>query len=304
MTEDTPFTPSSLNTESANGVRSTARSNVSKQRVALIGRAGAGKTSLARALFGAQNRPSVTDNIAHYQNDSISISVDDLPGWVNGSESSLSMLFSYLEDARATDASPAAVWYTLDAVSARVTDYELQLIRRIAHMYPVVIVLTRADLVSVESLAEMQSVLEAAAIPNNLGIVAVAAEPLPALAIAPYGVDEVLALTTEQDLGPSFDAPIHQDAAPERVAQPANQPEARPAPEQNRFDQRPTETQSPPLRDERVYERAGYGEAPTSVATAAAPSATLMAWLILASLGLLLLVLLGRRRRNATASRS
>jgi hypothetical protein len=44
----------------------------------------------------------------------------------------------------------------------------------------------------------MRAAIDDAAIPNNLGVVAVAADPLPALGVAPYGVAELVALTTRQ----------------------------------------------------------------------------------------------------------
>src|SRR5690348_16118009 len=99
MTEDTQSTQRSVSAEATNGAGAVPPQAIAQPRVALIGRAGAGKTALARALFGAQQPSTTTGDIAHYLDDAAPVIVEDLPGWVNGSESSLSALFSYLENA-------------------------------------------------------------------------------------------------------------------------------------------------------------------------------------------------------------
>jgi hypothetical protein len=167
-------------------------------RVALIGRAGSGKTTLARAIFGPSSKSASTSGVTRYIDDSAPVCVDDLPGWAHGAESRLDGLYSFLESTLGAGPAFDVIWYALDAQSARITDYELRLIRRFARLYPVVVALTRADLVSAEALASMRAAIEGAAIPNNVGVVAVAADPLPALGVAPYGVAELVALTTRQ----------------------------------------------------------------------------------------------------------
>ncbi len=103
MTEDTPSSQGSAM------ATPTGRSAEDQPCVALIGRAGAGKTALARALFGAESKPETSGAIARYQGATTAFIVDDLPGWVNGSESSLSALFSYMEAAPAAHAPIAAI---------------------------------------------------------------------------------------------------------------------------------------------------------------------------------------------------
>ena len=282
----------------------TAPGGAATPRVALIGRAGSGKTALLRALFGAQSEPSANGSGVRYQDAVAPLIVDDLPGWVNGDEGSVNALFAWLESTRAAGAPLDAIWYTLDASSARVTDYELQLIRRLAQQSPLVVVLTRTDLISAEARTAMQSAIADAAIPNCLGAVAVAADPLPALGIAPYGVAEVVALTTEPARQPRGQRATRPLVATERPEQAARQPEPRPAPDTGRREQAPVSGVGGATRAE--YGRSG---AATSAAYATAdvaesgagPSGALIVALVLLALAVALL-LLRRRSRDAAST--
>lgn len=187
-----------------------------KPRVALIGCKGSGKSAIARAVFGAQRAPTAMGAAARYQADAAPVIVDDLPGWVNGAENTLTALFDFLESTPTSDAPLIAIWYTLDASSARVTEYELQLIRRFARRYPVMVVLTRSDLISADALDAMQSAIDEAAISGCVGVMPVAADPLPALGLEPYGIAELVELTidlSEQESAMSADQPSDQPAS-------------------------------------------------------------------------------------------
>jgi GTPase SAR1 family protein len=302
MTVDPQSTQRSVNAEATNGAGTVPQQVVAQPRVALIGRAGAGKTALARALFGARQPATAPGDIAHYQDDATPVIVDDLPGWVNGSESSLSALFSYLQSTSSASAPLVAIWYALDAASARVTDYELQLIRRFAQLYPVVLVLTRTDLVADEALGAMRSAIDEAMIPNCLGVVPVAADPLPALGVAPYGTDQVVALTSQFAEESRKDLSEHEEVAAEKNTQPDEQPEAPQEPDYTRLSHLPTANQRARAHDERTYEALHDETDYSSAATGAKPSLALIALLVVVILAFALL--LGRRRRNSASSQA
>jgi GTP-binding protein EngB required for normal cell division len=302
MPEDTRSTQRSVNADAADEADTLPQQAVAQLRVALMGRAGAGKTALARALFGAQrtHTSSAFGDFARYEDEATEVIVDDLPGWASGSEESLSALFSFLEDERSAGQPFVMVWYALDAASARVTDYELQLVRRFAQLYPVVLVLTRTDLITEEALAAMRSTIDTATIPNCLGIVPVAADPLPALGISPSGIDEVMSLTTRYAETLRKNLPDHQDAASARIAQLGSQQGMESVTDQARHSQPPTDVKRVNSRNELTDEEAREGTANGAAAIDAnAP------WALIALLTVILLalaLLLGRRRRNAMRS--
>lgn len=218
MAEDIPPTPTTATTASASQGASPSP-DATVTYVALIGRAGSGKSTVAHAVFGLRDEPTTAGVYQRYQDDIAPVVVDDIAGWVNGSESTLGVIFSYLEAARASDLPLGAIWYTLDASSARVTEYETRLIQRLARMYPVVVVLTRCDLVSASAVAAMRAAIEREDIPNVLGVVPIAADPLPALGVAPYGVKEIMAITPLR--------PWHAETRAEGAAEPVTpQPQA------------------------------------------------------------------------------
>lgn len=292
MAEDTPSVHRSprdahagQNGEAANGTGLVSKRTATRPRVALIGRAGAGRSALARALFGAQHAPAANGDIARYQDDATPVVVDDVPGWVSGAESDLRPILAYLDRAPGADGPLVATWYVLDAASARVTDHELQLIRRIARRHPVIVVLTRADLVADEALAAMRAAIEQAAIPNCVGVVAVAADPLPALGVAPYGVSEVMVLTTK--------------AAEYPVTQPVKQPRAELAAQPAAPAARERAAQPPAHRDVR---RDARGNARAVAAADSARSSAALITVLVAVALVLALVLLGRRSRRAESA--
>ncbi|HLY30255.1 MAG TPA: hypothetical protein VKQ36_04460, partial [Ktedonobacterales bacterium] len=103
----------------------------------------------------------------------------------------------------------------------RVTDYEIELMGRFAASRPLVIVLTRCDLVAADTLRDMQISLTRADIPHRLGVVAVAADPLPVLGIAPFGLAELITRTDAADANvPQVEAAPQTASAPD-VAEPA-----------------------------------------------------------------------------------
>ncbi len=302
MTEDTQHAQGSATTApdgqgaaAVTGASAAAQYDGRHPHVALVGRAGSGKTALALALFGAESQPTATGASARYQSDAAPVVVDDLPGWVNGEEGSVSALFSYLEHADAAGPSLVAIWYALDASSARVTDYELELIRRLAQLFPVVVVLTRTDLVSAEARDAMRAAIDGASIANCLGVVAAAADPLPALGMAPYGIADVVALTPRRALQARYEPPrAHADVATERAA---SQPETQRASTAGSPGQSAATAQQFATRSEYARRDRRDEEAYAAATGEGASSRALLVVLVVFALALAL-VLLGRRRRN------
>ncbi|GEM_PF-7111255 len=223
---NSPGDPDNLNTdphdveESSDGdSESDERLAVALPHVALIGRAASGKTAIARALFGSDAEPTLVDIADRYQGGDAPLVLDDLPSWTHGNESSVDSLFSYLRTARDSGSPPDLIWYTLDASSARVTDFEIELLRRFANECPLAIVLTRCDLVAPDVLATMRSTLLAADIIGSHGVFNVAADPLPVLGVAPYGLGELIALT-DAIIAPPADEPSATHASKITVTSP------------------------------------------------------------------------------------
>jgi uncharacterized protein (DUF697 family)/GTP-binding protein EngB required for normal cell division len=147
------------------------KTSISKPNVMLIGGTGVGKSSLLNSCFGQTfaktgvGRP-VTQYLQRFAHDDFPVVIFDTKGYEIGSQQESAFFedvinFAVQPQVDVTDA-VHLVWYCIQAVGSRVTDFDIDCIKKLqsAHL-PVAVVLTKSDLVSDEDAQSLrQAILE------------------------------------------------------------------------------------------------------------------------------------------------
>lgn len=176
---------------------------LSAPNIAVIGRSGVGKSSLINRVFGANlaaigaGKP-ITRYYQRYANEHIVLF--DTPGWEPGEAGQAAFYadtLAFLRQYRTVTPTDHIhlVWYTLDAPSARFTDFDARLIADLLRNYPVFLVLTKCDVAREDQKQAIIKAANAARLPNLVEIAQVAAQPLLG---EPTGVDELVNSTFER----------------------------------------------------------------------------------------------------------
>lgn len=176
---------------------------LSAPNIVVIGRSGVGKSSLINRVFGADlaatgaGKP-ITRYYHRYAGPNIVLF--DTPGWELG-DSGESAFYAdtqaFLQ--RYRTATPTdhihLVWYTIDAPSARFTDFDARLITDLLRNYPVILVLTKCDVAREDQKADILRAVARARMPNLVDTAQVAAQPLVG---EPLGVDQLVNASFER----------------------------------------------------------------------------------------------------------
>ncbi len=176
---------------------------LSAPNIVVIGRSGVGKSSLINRVFGAYlaatgaGRP-ITRYYRRYADEHIVLF--DTPGWELGKDGEAAFYAdtqAFLQHYRTVTPTDHIhmVWYTIDAPSARFTDFDAALITTLLRNYPVFLVLTKCDIARDEETAAIIAAVEEARMPNVVEICKVAAQPSYG---EPMGVDQLVSSSFEQ----------------------------------------------------------------------------------------------------------
>lgn len=126
---------------------------LSAPNIVVIGRSGVGKSSLINRVFGSNlaatgaGKP-ITRYYRRYADQHIVLF--DTPGWEPGEDGEAAFYAdtqTFLQRYRTTTPTDHIhmVWYTIDAPSARFTDFDVSLVSKLLRNYPVFVVLTKCD---------------------------------------------------------------------------------------------------------------------------------------------------------------
>ncbi len=170
---------------------------LSAPNIVVIGRSGVGKSSLINRVFGANlaatgaGRP-ITRYYRRYTDQHIVLF--DTPGWEPGADGEAAFYAdtqAFLQRYRTITPTDHIhmVWYTIDAPSARFTDFDASLITNLLRNYPVFLVLTKCDIARDAERSAITKAVEDAHLPNVINITQVAAQPARG---EPVGVDQLV----------------------------------------------------------------------------------------------------------------
>ncbi len=145
--------------------------SVARPNVLILGKCGAGKSTLANLVFGRNifltgaGRP-VTKSISYFNSQERGIGIFDSQGYEFGAEAENSFFhevvgfatkFCKVDDAEAVH----LCWYCIPASQERVQSIDVRTISEIRALgIPTAIILTKSDLISIESLARLLKVLQ------------------------------------------------------------------------------------------------------------------------------------------------
>lgn len=151
-----------------------------KPNVLLVGRTGVGKSALINAVFGDDVAKSghglpITQGFTCYSADHVPINVYDSAGWEGGTEKDAEFSKSLNQFLKKHDIN--AVWYAVDAVGARFTDFDVKLHQKTFKKYTTVIVLTKCDIASDEQIIDILRAIAVANVPVE-EILQVSASPI------------------------------------------------------------------------------------------------------------------------------
>jgi predicted GTPase/uncharacterized protein (DUF697 family) len=182
---------------------------LSPPSIALIGRTGAGKSTLINAVFGKELAATgagdpVSRNFQRYPQgeDDNHIVLYDSMGYETGEEDFINNIGKFLSDqqAQGKDKQIHLVWYVISASTKRVLPFDAEIIRLIMQRrIPIIIVIAQADTARPSEIAGMEQAIVALKSTSNItevDLVKVSAEPLRD-GDKPFGVKDLVGMTTK-----------------------------------------------------------------------------------------------------------
>jgi tRNA U34 5-carboxymethylaminomethyl modifying GTPase MnmE/TrmE len=150
-----------------------------KPNIMLIGKTGAGKSSLVNAVFGVKFADTgtgepVTKHLARYAPEGKSVIVYDTKGLEHGNhEQFINDTEGFLSSLRASSDLRDhlhVIWYVLDMAHSRFQEFEAKICRNVLAKIPLCFVLNKADTATAEQLRTIRSFIEEQGLENCKGI--------------------------------------------------------------------------------------------------------------------------------------
>lgn len=175
-----------------------------KANVLIAGQAGVGKGSLINAIFGeyvaevGSGRP-ITQTFDAYE-DHPYLNLYDSKGWEGGEENAQEFHTQnelFLSKHRTGNPRDHIhiVWYLISAPGDRVQEYDMQLVKQTFRNLPVIFVITKCDIARPQQIHAVREEIKRYRIDEMVGIVEVAADPLPQISDKALGLEELVELT-------------------------------------------------------------------------------------------------------------